>query len=152
MAESDDTKTREAVGRVRLDLELRARHYAHPDYEQETTEGAFSWAEVRAVMNALDDALEDCDDLGAVLTLAQQEAATVESNHRAEVDAATTAERERIRRIVARMQKSGHSASCASWLPGQNFGAYPLCDCWVGHVNAALADVTSALDTDTEGR
>jgi uncharacterized membrane protein len=63
-------------------------------------------------------------------------------------DAATTAERERIRNAVAGLTKSGHAASCSSWLPGQNFGAYQLCDCWVGHVLAVLADVARIIDAE----
>jgi hypothetical protein len=150
---SDDTKTREAVGRVRLDLELRARHYAHPDYEQETTEGAFSWAEVRAVMNALDDALEDCDDLGAVLTLAQQEAATVESNHRAEVDAATTAERERVRHAVAEamrdvLAKHSSDGKTPEAMTGQEFYERRGMEAVEQAVNAALADVARIIDAE----
>ena len=52
----------EAVARVRLALELRARHYAHPDYEQETTEDAFTWAEVRALCSAVETLTRERDE------------------------------------------------------------------------------------------
>jgi hypothetical protein len=137
---TDDQTTREAVERVRGALDAIIQD-THPD---------------EAFIGILDPNWEllftrdDCDVHYVTVSTLRTVLAALD-RVTAERDAATTAERERLRGIVARMQKSGHSASCASWLPGQNFGAYPLCDCWVGHVNAALADVTRALDTDTEG-
>jgi hypothetical protein len=52
--------------------------------------------------------------------------------------AATTAERERLRRIVAGMGKNEQWGDSVTVLKSQTY-------------NAALADVTRALDTDTEG-
>jgi hypothetical protein len=56
----------------------------------------------------------------------------------AERAAATTAERERLRRIVAGMGKNEQWGDSVTVLKSQTY-------------NAALADVTRALDTDTEG-
>lgn len=137
---SDET-TREAVERVRKSL----AHKTDDAFVCDLVDGPFSaddvWmtvGDIRTVLAALEDALEDCDDLGAVLTLAQQEAATVDSNHRAEVDAATTAERDRIRAPLDRMKRT-HRDDCP---PGR------LCVCGASGYNAALADVARIIDAE----
>lgn len=53
----------ETLARVRAALDDRAKYWAHPDYEQETTEGAFSWAEVRALCEAVETLTGERDGL-----------------------------------------------------------------------------------------
>jgi hypothetical protein len=129
---SDDATTREAV-------EIVKRTLGNVPKDDETP---FAKA-VRTLLAALEDALEDCDDLGAVLTLAQQEAATVESNHRAEVDAATTAERDRIRKAVD-ARKMAHDPECPVCQKGPNCAGLLI----THSVNAALADVARIIDAE----
>jgi hypothetical protein len=156
MAESDDTKTREAVERVRARIKESQRDKEDGDeaswgYE---TGILLTRNEAKALLAALDRVTAERDaeyhvrkcvlwaleGQGLPKELPEHGYGVIEMAHRmrSERDAATTAERERIRRIVARMGKNEQWGDSVTVLKSQTY-------------NAALADVTRALDTNTEG-